>query len=139
MNSSCSFAESGTTIMDNGDYCADLDAENIYREISSSVDYLGAICNYYRNLTSTNNRAHVFLNHIDYATVQSKVFHELIDKEIYVQLAIAYEWLDYETISRLNALLNDEEFHWNVIEDRYHDTYNFLLSLQEYKEFLCEY
>ncbi len=132
-------AENGTTSMSNDDYCADLDAENIYREIKTNVDYIEAICYYYRNLTSTHNRAHVFLSRIDYATVQSKVFYELIDKEIYVALSIASDSGDLASVIQLNALLNDEDYHWDIIEDSYHDTYNFLHSLQEYKEFLSEY
>ena len=30
-----------------------------------------------------------------------------------------------------NNLLNDEEYHWNTINTQYHDTYNFLKSLND--------
>ncbi len=65
------------TSFGNDDYCADLDAENVYRRILQGEKYIDAIANYHAGLTTTNNRATIFLNYISYSTVQTKVLDEL--------------------------------------------------------------
>ncbi|MCD7776809.1 MAG: RICIN domain-containing protein [Firmicutes bacterium] len=56
----------------NDDYCADLDAENVYQRISSGSSIISSINTYYNKLSS-GNRASMFLDYMDYPTVQSKV------------------------------------------------------------------
>ncbi len=71
----------GTTFFKNDDYCADLDAENIYRLIEAGRSSVDAVNFYYGSLTSESNRADKFLQYISYDFVKQKVFYELIDRE----------------------------------------------------------
>ena len=89
-----------TTSLKNDDYHADLDAENIFRLTSEDCSLVEAANTYYANLTSSSNRAVVFLGYIDYETVRSKIHNYL--------------------------LIWDDE----TIKTAYPDTYNFLKSLQ---------
>ncbi len=123
-------ADNGTTTMGNDDYCADLDAENIFRYINGSVSSIDAINTYYGELTDTNTRADVFLSHIEYNFVKTKVFYYLIDMDLYNKLSLATQQNNTYLINYYIALLEDEEYHMNVLLENYIDTYNFLLSLQ---------
>lgn len=89
-----------TTSLKNDDYHEDLDAENIFRLTSEDCSLVEAANTYYANLTSSSNRAVVFLGYIDYETVRSKIHNYL--------------------------LIWDDE----TIKTAYPDTYNFLKSLQ---------
>ncbi|MCD7943965.1 MAG: hypothetical protein LUH43_03630 [Clostridia bacterium] len=88
-----------TTSMKDDDYCADLDAENIYQLIITGKESVAAFNLYYNSLSSSNTRATIFLTYISYSTVLSKV-------------------LKCQKVSSLSAL-----------KDPYPDTYNFLLNL----------
>jgi len=96
--------DDGTTYFANDDYCADLDAENIYRLILQEYSFLNAFSAYYCSFNDTVNRATTFLSYISYEYVQNKVFTRLVP---------------------------GETAPWNIIQSRYPDTYNFLLSLQD--------
>ena len=92
--------------MGNDDYCADLDAENIFRIIIQGKTTIEAIEEYYSSFSSTVNRATTFLGHISYETVRDKVFNHL-----------------YLTGYNENNLAN--------MKEEYPDTYNFLKSLED--------
>lgn len=65
------------TSFKNDDYCADLDAENIYRLIIGGKTIIAATNQYYAGLTSANTRADVFMTYIDYETIESQIFDKL--------------------------------------------------------------
>ena len=69
----------GTTSFNNDDYMADLDAENLFREIDAGDDSITAINAYYKAIavSISNNRATIFKTHLSYSTVESKVLSEL--------------------------------------------------------------
>lgn len=94
--------DTGTTILKNDDYTADLDAENIFKKINSGMTSVQAINSYYGELSPSRTRATIFLEHIPYPTVQSKVF----------------EYLGIDT-----------QLPWIILRNNNSDTYNFLLSL----------
>lgn len=120
----------GTTAMGNADYMADLDAENIYQLLLQDPSSVKVISNYYSSLSSTNNRAHIFRNHISYEIVRTKVFYELIDAGLTRMRDNAQN--DFEKLYYI-SLLTDEEYHWNILKNQYPDTYNFLKSLYDYR------
>ena len=129
----------GTTSMADDDYCADLDAENIYRLILQGRSSVSAINLYYSSLSPCFNRAHQFLTYIDYTTVQRKVFYELIDKHLISYKNSALQQGDIFMVNYYTNLISDEQFHWNRMRIDYPDTYNFLLSLQNKKAHIEEY
>ena len=121
----------GTTSFGNDDYMSDLDAENIYHIVLQGYSSVDAISNYYSSLSSTNNRSHVFTSHISYETARDMVFYELIDAELIGLINENYH--NNDMIVYYSNLLNDENYHWNVLNNRYHDTYNFLCSLRDHR------
>lgn len=132
-------AGSGTTSMKNDDYCADLDAENIYRYILQGVPSIVAINMYYTGLTEAHNRAHIFLSYIDYFDVEKKVFYELLRKKMIFELSSAVVHCDFYLVSYYSQLLSDEQYHWNTVKKDYPDTYNFLMSLKDKRSSIGEY
>ncbi|MEE1019109.1 MAG: Ig-like domain-containing protein, partial [Acutalibacteraceae bacterium] len=118
----------GTTSLGNDDYMSDLDAENIYHIVLQGYSSIEAISNYYSSLSSTNNRSHVFTSHISFETVRDMVFYELIDADLIYLKTYNPENEDY-----YSNLLNDEDYHWNILKNQYHDTYNFLCSLRDHR------
>lgn len=66
-----------TTSLKNDDYHADLDAENIFRLISENCSLVDATNSYYASLTSSNNRAIIFLGYINYEFVRAKIYEYL--------------------------------------------------------------
>ena len=129
----------GTTSMLDDDYCADLDAENIYRLILQGRTYVNAINSYYNSFSLCFNRAHQFLSYISYATVQEKVFYELIDKHLISYKNSALQQGDIYVANYYTNLINNEQYHWDKIRTDYSDTYNFLLSLQNQKAHIEKY
>lgn len=125
-------AENGTTSLANDDYCADLDAENTYRLIFQGYSSVDAFSEYYCLFTDSINRATIFLNYINYGTVEYKVFYELIDKDLFVSQEMEREAGNIGLVYYYASLLDDEEYHWNTIRSFYPDTYDFLLSLQNH-------
>ena len=123
--------ENSTPSIANDDYCADLDAENIFRHIIQGQSSIDAINAYYGELNSTVTRADVFLSYISYSTVKGKIFYELIDKHLYFLISIATRNGDIFGQEHYSKLLNDEQYHMDSIKEHYPDTYNFLLSLQD--------
>ena len=107
--------DNGLTSFGDDDYCADLDAENIYRlQISlTGRSAVYAINSYYESISSENTRANVFLGYINYETVKEKI------------------------CSQLNIDNNEEGM--NIIRNSYPDTYNFLCSLRDGLHHLAEY
>lgn len=118
----------GTTSFGNDDYMSDLDAESIYHIVLQGYSSVEAISNYYSSLSSTNNRSHVFTSHISFETVRDMVFYELIDADLIYLKTYNPENEDY-----YSNLLNDEDYHWNILKNQYHDTYNFLCSLRDHR------
>lgn len=129
----------GVTVMGNDDYCADLDAENIYRTIIQNQNSIDAISNYYCAFTSVTNRSHIFLSYISYETVCEKVFYELIDKDLILLMSLAANQGDTVSVNYYFNLLNDEQYHWDTIQEDYPDTYSFLLSLQNRLAYIADF
>lgn len=99
----------GTTVFKNDDYLADLDAENIFREIDGGKDSVAAINLYYEELESANsNRATIFQSYINYSAVVQKVCDQL-----------------HKTPEQ--------------IQTTYPDTYDFLMSLQNNRAVMGNY
>ena len=131
--------DNGTTSFGDDDYCADLDAENIYRHIILGYSFVDAFSKYYCSITDTNNRATVFLSYISYETVCNKVYYELIDRSIMLAISEASRQGDTALVSFYNDLLNDESYHLETLRTRYYDTYNFILSLQDCRANMRDY
>ena len=76
------FYNNDTTILENDDYCADLDAENIFRIIENGqdVDIVSAYKTYHSLLTASNTRAKVFKTYVDYEYVKEKIYYILVVK-----------------------------------------------------------
>ncbi len=129
----------GTTVIGNDDYCADLDAENSYRYILNGTSSVNAISEYYCSFSDFENRATIFLDYVPYEFICDSVFYELIDKEIINQIAQATELGDDDRVAYYFSLLEDEEYHWEQIQEIYPDTYNFLRSLEDNLENIGEY
>lgn len=117
--------------MANDDYCADLDAENVYRLIINGNSAINAMNSYYSNLTSSRTRADVFLQYISYDTVKEKVFMELIDMQLSLLMSSASEQGNFVLVQYYLDLINDEQYHWDTIKSNYPDTYDFLKSLND--------
>lgn len=90
----------GTTVMKDDDYCADLDAENVYRCIIQGRKSINALNIYYSELSHKGNRANKFISYISLDTVKEKTFNKLKTDDL------------------------------NIISSKYPDTYNFLKSLE---------
>ena len=106
---------SDTTSLGNDDYMSDLDAENIYHIVLQGYSSVEAISNYYSSLTSENNRSHVFTSHISYDTVRNMVFYELIDAKLIGLINENYH--NKDMIVYYSNLLNDENYHWNILKN----------------------
>ena len=128
-----------TTSLKNDDYTSDLDAENIYHIIIQGSSSVQAFSSYYTSIANGNNRSIIFKTHISYDTVRDKVFTELIDSQIR-QIIISYYLADnMDKVEEYERLLDDEEYHWNTIKNQYHDTYNFLKSLDDSLDTMANY
>ena len=92
---------------------------------------IDAINTYYDELTSTRNRAAIFLGHIPYDYVQEKVFYYLIDAALKTQRDASFVNGDMDHYLQCCALLESEQYHWDTLRTQYPDSYNFLLSLQD--------
>lgn len=121
----------GTTAIGNDDYCADLDAENIYRLIISNESLVNAANSYYANLSSSRTRADVFASYISYNTAKNKVYNYLIDPTIQVLIDQAYADNNIVLANYYTSLLTDEQYHVDILIADYPDTYNFLCSLRD--------
>lgn len=67
----------GKTSFGNDDYMADLDAENLFRDIDGGEDSITAINAYYKSLNGSSTRATIFQTHLSYSIVESMVLSEL--------------------------------------------------------------
>ena len=132
-------SEGGSTTIGNDDYCADLDAENVFRLIIHGMCSLDAINHYYSNLSPSNTRASVFLSYISFPTVKAMVFYHLIDKSLQQAINEATYNNNVVLVIYLQGLMADEEYHWDTIKNDYPDTYNFLRSLQDQLPNIAEY
>ena len=105
----------GLTSFGNDDYCADLDAENIYRAIMSNNKrtIIDATNIYYDSLNFQNLHADVFLGYISIDDVKQKNF---------ARFGIA-----------------KENNPMNIIKNSYPDTYNFICSLSDSLEHIMNY
>lgn len=113
----------GATSIPNGDYCADLDAENIYRYIVTGQVYLNAFNSYYSDIATERTRAEVFLGYLSYDVVKQKIFTYLVDYQ--------YNFLG-------SKLQTDQEYY-SIIQTNSPDTYNFLYSLMHEEQNLLNY
>lgn len=114
----------------NDDYHADLDAENVYRQIVSGSTYLNAFNQYYESL-SLSTRAEQFLSYINYETIKEKVYHELIDVDLYLHIEVAVQNGDLFALKYYQNLLADEQYHMDKIKECFPDTYDFLCSIRD--------
>ena len=112
-------------------YCADLDAENIYRKIIQGYSSVTAINLYYSGLSACHTRSDVFLNYISYSTVKDKVFYELVDKYLTLWMEQASQQGQTHLVNYYLNLINNEEYHWSTIKTNFPDTYDFLKSLND--------
>ena len=126
------------TTLGNDDYHADLDAENVYQLVLEGKSLVDATNEYYASLTSQNTRADVFLQHIDFATIEAKINEELIDKELRMLMRLAAEQGFADEAQRYRELLEDDEYHQEVIKS-YPDTYNFLCSVRDRLADIADY
>ena len=128
-----------TTAIPNGDYCADLDAENIYRLIiNNNYSSVQATSIYYQSLTN-QTRATVFLTYISFNYVKAKIFSALVDSELFELYYSALRQEDNDNAQVLFNLIYDEPYHWTVIRSRYPDTYDFLMSLNDELSLIAHY
>ena len=123
--------DDGVTVFGNDDYCADLDAENIYRKIIQGYSSVTAINLYYSGLSACHTRSDVFLNYISYSTVKDKVFYELVDKYLTLWMEQASQQGQTHLVNYYLNLINNEEYHWSTIKTNFPDTYDFLKSLND--------
>ena len=93
---------------------SDLDAENIYRIVIQGNDLMTAMNTYYSRIANSLTRADIFLSHISYSTVKEKILDELIYKK-------------------------NEQGDLETIKEKYPDTYNFLMSLNDHRATIAEY
>ncbi len=106
--------DEGQTSFKNDDYCADLDAENLYHFILDKGNSISAFNYYFSTVPHTYvTRADLFLIYLSYDFVQQKVF----------------EYLE----------VKDEEDPMGTIKQRCPDTYNFLCSLRDRRSIMAEY
>lgn len=130
--------ENGTTSFGNDDYIADLDAENIYRQILLGKSILQASTDYYTNLSSTT-RAQIFTSYISYETVKAKIYYQLIDKELYTIIASMEAEGNYGGTQVLLDMIEDEAYHVETIKADYPDTYNFICSIRDLRNTIGDY
>ncbi len=129
----------GATSFRNDDYCADLDAENVYRLMLANMSSIDAFNEYYSQIFSGANRANIFLGYISYDYVQEKVFFELIDKALINSMVLAYQVKEYSMALYYSKLMSDEEYHWKRIKEECPDTYDFLKSLKDCEADIAHY
>jgi len=67
----------------------------------------------------------VFLNYLDYETVRDMVFRVLVDNDLWNDLMN-----DVISNTMYLELIDDEEYHMDILYDDYYDTYRFLIALQ---------
>lgn len=106
----------GATHLGDDDYCADLDAENIYRLIIQGRSSVNAINNYYSSLSANITRSQIFLEYIGFETVKKKIFKHLVD-----------------------SIADDESYRLDYIDKHYPDTYNFICSLRDRRAHIGRY
>lgn len=128
----------GDTSFGNDDYHADLDAENVYHLIISGNSYLDAHNGYYESLC-VSTRGEQFVSHICYETIESMIYYELIDKDLYTFIGLALEQEDYVRYQFYQNLLLDEQYHIDLIRESYPDTYNFMCSVRDGLSDLADY
>ncbi len=116
-------SENGSPSFGNDDYCADLDAENIYRILLTEDSFIDAVNTYYSSLSNTNNRAMIFQAYIPYDVIQGMIFNILVDNGLKLAFVDIFDVNSYE-------LSHAESYYWNVLETNYHDTYDFLNSIR---------
>ena len=100
---------------------------------------VNAINSYYSDLSTSCNRADVFLKYISFSTVKEKVFYEPIDKELNLLMSSASQYGNVSLVNYYTELMNDEQYHWDTIKDSYPDTYDFLKSLQNRQPSITDY
>lgn len=98
-----------------------------------------AIIRYYSAIDEVLTRADVFLTHISYSYVKEQVFYVLIDAELYILMDQATRMGDLATALSIQTLISDEQYHINIVQNSYPDTYNFLMSLRDARHNIAEY
>ncbi len=87
---------------------------------------LEALTSYYTSISCNFTRAQYFKTYIDYQKAKSMIYYELIDKELLNKVS-----QHIITPSEYLGLINNEQYHMDIIFTNYHDTYAFLYSLQK--------
>ena len=96
------------------DYISDLDSENItYKMKEENIDFLTASNNYYSGLGKDYTRAEKFLEHTSVETVEDKII----------------SWIDVTGDNEFMRL-NTKNDNMKIIEEKYSDTYNFIMNLK---------
>lgn len=122
------------------DYTADLDAENVFRQINVGDDSITAINEYYETLSvGNNNRATIFKGYISYSYAKERVYYDLIDDRLLYLMNIASNNGDIVSVAYYAELLDNEEYHMNILRTDYPDAYDFLMSLDDGLAFMASY
>lgn len=79
------------------------------------------------------------MSYISYGTVESKIYYELIDKDLYYLMNEALEQGDMVTYNTFFNLVNDAQYHIDTIRSNYPDTYDFLCSLRDELSDIVDY
>ena len=81
-------------------------------------------------MKASEERAKIFKQYITYETVRHKFFYYLVDISLHKQIEAANEAENVIMVQYYLELLTDETYHFNVIQNSYPDTYNFLIALE---------
>lgn len=123
-------------VIGNDDYCADLDAENVYRLITQNNDIISAINTYYASLSVSNTRAMIFIGHISFDTIKEEIYYELIDRNLWKLYSNAP---NTTLMNYYYELICDEQYHWDSIRQYYPATYDFMCSVRDGKSAITDY
>ena len=70
------------------------------------------------------------MSYIDYNTIKSKIYTELIDKALLLYIVAAEQQENEELARYYYDLLADEQYHLDTVMS-YPDTYNFMCSVRD--------
>lgn len=126
-----------TTTFGPDDYNADLDARNIATYMQEKgLSFMEATNQYYRDLEigqhmdQKETRATIFLKGTPLTEVQEKIYEDLVMPTLNAQYNDALMREDWEEAQRVSALMNDDAYKMDYLEDHYPDAYNFIKSLE---------
>ena len=62
-----------------------------------------------KELSSTSTRANISLSYINFPTVKSQIFYELIDKDLIELMFAAADLQNYQLVDYYDSLINNEQ------------------------------